>query len=275
VEQMRAHAKHQAENGRKGGKAKAERKPKSSTAKTSPNQTPSETQPLEDGNVYGDEGEDESDNELYGKCENFFHGPVPEDLIELAGRLEPRPDAASWQDYVQAELEKLWFTVTREQPCLYRSKDGKLVNGRIDLVATDGEVTIGIELDYRQPRLKSIRKVETFAIGMVLLRDPKPVHVIKVEVPVKQMVVSSTVDLASVYDEVTREKLIMTYRDVDVDEQWERFKTKVMTVPEFYAGRDLEGLRLAFQKQLQTAPKRPASRHSSSKMDGLNLDHIQ
>jgi uncharacterized protein YdaU (DUF1376 family) len=160
---------------------------------------------LEDVNaiVNGNENEDlnqDADEGLYGKFENFFHGNVPDDLIELAGRLKPMPDAGEWQDYVQREIEKLGYTVKREQPCPYISKEGKRIAGRIDLVAGDGENVIGIELDDRQPRLKSIRKVESYEVGMVLLRDPKPVHIIKANVPVKHLVSSST-------NEITKEEI--------------------------------------------------------------------
>lgn len=126
--------------------------------------------------VIENESEDVSGNELYGKCENFFHGDVPEDLVELAGMLRPMPRADEWQDYVQDAIETLGYTVKREQPCPYISKEGKRINGKIDLVVIDGSTEIGIELDYRQPRLKSIRKVEKFKCGMVLLRDPKIVE---------------------------------------------------------------------------------------------------
>jgi uncharacterized protein YdaU (DUF1376 family) len=131
----------------------------------------------EDENEYDIEVDNDDESELFGKCENFFHGEVPDDLLELVKTFVPMPDAGQWQNYVQREIEKVGYTVKREQPCPYISKEGKQINGRIDLVAGDGENVIGIELDYRQPRLKSIRKVETFDIGMVLLRDPKPVQI--------------------------------------------------------------------------------------------------
>jgi uncharacterized protein YdaU (DUF1376 family) len=155
---------------------------------------------IEYDNEVDSDSDSDSDSELYGKSENFFHGNVPDDLLELAGRLKPMPDAGEWQDYVQAEIEKIGYTVKREQPCPYISKEGKRISGRIDLVAGDGENVIGIELDDRQPRLKSIRKVETYDIGMVLLRDPKPVHIVKANVPVKRLVSSST-------SQVTKEEI--------------------------------------------------------------------
>jgi hypothetical protein len=144
---------------------------------------------------YDNESEDVSGNELYGKCENFFHGDVPEDLIELSKRLIPMPHADEWQDYVQQAIESIGYQVMREQVVWYSDKTGKRIKGRIDLVAEYQDRFIGIELDYRQPRLKSIRKVERFDCGMVLLRDPKPTTLtIKANVPVKKMVTSSTSD---------------------------------------------------------------------------------
>lgn len=170
------------------------------TPKTRPNVTPHNESEFEsDIDPVSD-----SDDELYGKCENFFHGHMPDDLIELAGRLQPMPNAGQWQDYVQKEIQKLGYTVNREVPCDYQDpKTGKMVRGRIDLEIDkpqeNGFVLIGIELDYRQPRLKSIRKVETYRAGMVLLRDPKPVensgkYDFKIDLSTKPLVSSTTLD---------------------------------------------------------------------------------
>lgn len=63
-------------------------------------------------------------------------------------------------------------------------------------------------------------------------------------------------DIGLVYDEITRENLLMVYRDVDVDDQWLKFQAKVMGSPSHYSNHGLEGLRLAFNKHLQTAPKK-------------------
>lgn len=62
--------------------------------------------------------------------------------------------------------------------------------------------------------------------------------------------------LAAVFDEVTRETLLMTFRDVDVDEEWKYFRVKVRGAPEQYAHRDVGTLRLAFNAQLRNAKKK-------------------
>jgi hypothetical protein len=199
----KAHAQHQANNGRKGGIATAKRKRQDSTATAPLQQGSSETQPLRDEDENGNEDLDQDADELYGKCENFFHGAVPADLLELAGRLKPMPEAGEWQDYVQKEITKLGYTVNREIPCDYADpKTGKMIRGRIDLEVDkpqeNGFPLLGIELDYRQPRLKSIRKVETYRAGIVLLRDPKPVVVIPAKITARPaMVTSSTLQDAS------------------------------------------------------------------------------
>jgi uncharacterized protein YdaU (DUF1376 family) len=62
--------------------------------------------------------------------------------------------------------------------------------------------------------------------------------------------------LSGVYDEITRENLLMAYRDVDVDDQWKKFEVKVRGAPRHYADHTTEGLRMAFQSHLKTAPKK-------------------
>lgn len=62
--------------------------------------------------------------------------------------------------------------------------------------------------------------------------------------------------LDSVYDPIYRENLILTFRDIDIDDEWEKFKVKVRGSPEKYRNRDADGIRLAFSYQLRTAPKK-------------------
>jgi hypothetical protein len=107
--------------------------------------------------------------DIWCRDENLFFGDVPDDLIELACKLLPTEKAGEWQDLVENEVKKLGYKVQREVPC---SIDDNR-NGRIDLIAQKGEITIAIELDYRTPRSKSIKKVKHYPCGMVLLRDPK------------------------------------------------------------------------------------------------------
>ena len=200
VIKARKHARKQSDN-RKG---KTKQEPE--LTKQQPNNN--QTKPLGDENGDGIEDEDVSGNELNGKFENFFHGEVPADLVDLADALwgeakhAPFPKAGPFQNHVQERIEKLGYTVKREQTCEYISKEGKRINGRIDLVASHGDVLIGIELDDRQPRLKSIRKVETYTAGIVILRDPKPkAYSIPVELPSKTLVSSDTFSDAEYWTE--------------------------------------------------------------------------
>lgn len=118
------------------------------------------------------ETETETETNMTNRTENLFFGDVPEDLIELAGKLLPGHRCAEWHDYVQEEVEKLGYRTDRE--VTVRMEDD--TDGRVDLVAYDGSRSIAIELDNRTARAKSILKVKLFPAGMVLLRDPKLVQ---------------------------------------------------------------------------------------------------
>jgi hypothetical protein len=264
--QMRAHAKKQSDKGVKGAEVKAERKRKLSTGNAQVNQGPAATQPLEDGNVYEGEDENADGDELYGKCENFFHGPVPEDLQKLAERLKPLPDAGQWQDHVQKEIQKLGYLVNREIPCDYADpKTGKMVRGRIDLEVDKPQeqnfILIGIELDYRQPRLKSIRKVETYRVGMVLLRDPKTV-VMPVEIKTEEFKYQYSEQeveqkLTTALDEIYIDAQRPKWNHINFDFELNTFLEKVRGSPGHYQRHDTGGIRLAFQKQLRDAKSKP------------------
>ena len=65
-------------------------------------------------------------------------------------------------------------------------------------------------------------------------------------------------NLKAVYTDQHREDLIMTFRDIDVDDQWQKFQVKVRGSPKFYRLHNSDGLRLAFNRHLQTAPKKHA-----------------
>lgn len=113
--------------------------------------------------------ENEEEDASIEKSENLFFGDVPPELIELAGRLQPKASAGEWQRYVQDALQSAGYDVDREVPCKY--PDGS--EGRIDLVVWKDDFQIAVELDYRVARKNSIVKVKTYPAGMVLLRDPK------------------------------------------------------------------------------------------------------
>lgn len=124
------------------------------------------------------ETESKSDFETdfpYGKSENYFHGPLPEDLIGYAQNIKPSSlDSEAWQRQVQREIQALGYTVAREVACPYPSEDSEEIEGFIDLQATKNGKAYGIELDNRVTTRDSIAKVRMYPAGMVLLRDPKP-----------------------------------------------------------------------------------------------------
>lgn len=101
--------------------------------------------------------------------ENLFFGDVPDDLIELSHKLFPTEKADEWHNYVEEKIKNLGYKTRREVSCPIDEDR----NGRIDLLAEKGNLKIAIELDYRVPRTKSIKKVKNYACGMILLRDPK------------------------------------------------------------------------------------------------------
>lgn len=117
-----------------------------------------------------------SSSSSFGKIENLFFGDVPEDLIEMSSRLYITEKADEWHNYVQNEIEKIGYKTQREVLCKYDEKEG-----RIDLVASKDGKEIAIELDYRTPRTKSIKKVRCYPAGMILLRDPKTVRLNETE----------------------------------------------------------------------------------------------
>jgi len=68
--------------------------------------------------------------------------------------------------------------------------------------------------------------------------------------------VKPEIDLDNVYDDITRESLLMAFRDIDVDAEWETFKAKVRGSPDHYRHRAISSLRLAFNHQLRNAKKK-------------------
>jgi uncharacterized protein YdaU (DUF1376 family) len=219
------------------------------------------------------EVDNDDDSELYGKCENFFHGNVPADLIELAGKLKPMPDADQWHDYVEMKIQAIGYETMREvsQDYLY---GGKMVRGRIDIVAKKDSVYVAVELDYRQPRLKSIRKVEKFYAGMVLLRDPKPVHIIKANVTVPPLTRIST--HKPNYEEITAEilsdeifigNLQMTHRGKDIKQAWNECFTH-------WSADDNPPVELSeWKKKLNSWLTRKETPHGTTKTPGRKQQH--
>lgn len=97
--------------------------------------------------------------------------------VQILQALPPGPDDASvFQDYIEYALTEATFVVRREVRCAR----GPTRGGRIDLVATwrpgtPLEARIALELDWRQPRYKSLQKLRLFdGYRIVVLRLDKP-----------------------------------------------------------------------------------------------------
>lgn len=115
------------------------------------------------------EAKETKEAEEISRYENMFFGNVPADLINLAQKLEVKATAQEWHVYVEDEIKKLGYKTSREVEC--HLPTGEL--GKIDLVVTKENIKIAIELDYRTSRVKSIEKVKTYNIGIILLREPR------------------------------------------------------------------------------------------------------
>jgi hypothetical protein len=215
---------------------------------------------------YENENENESkydfevDSESYGKSENYFHGNPPVDLVNYLNALKPSSmKADQWQRLVAGKLRERGYVVQTEVACPYPSEDGDEIEGFIDIRAMSGNNLICIECDNRVITRDSVVKIHAYGrllkhensemnySGMVVLRDPKPPE---------ESDSGDHPELENVYNSKIREGLIMAFRDVDVDVAWEQFKAKVRGAKKFYALHDLEGLRMAFSRHLQNAPKK-------------------
>jgi hypothetical protein len=222
------------------------------------------------------------DPESYGKSENYFHGPVPADLLEFAHNLQPSPlKSEAWQRYIQDRIQLLGYTVTREVACPYPSEDGVEIEGFIDLQATKNGLAIGIELDNRVTTRDSVVKVRMYPAGMVLLRDPKPAIVL----PARPMVTSTTFqdvelwtrDVIANNDEIFR--LLLKARkldELDLTPFAESHLVLVSRYSWFKKWDDQTGFRQSLighiVESLAKAPKPYKGKHS---IDEINLDHIQ
>jgi hypothetical protein len=98
---------------------------------------------------------------------NLWMEPFGLHCGDILRSLPPGPDnAAIFQDYIEHHLRGMNYVVDREVPCLKMS--GR--RGRIDLVASysfehrgrDYKVRIGIELDWKRPRYRSLAKLRIF-----------------------------------------------------------------------------------------------------------------
>lgn len=106
--------------------------------------------------------------------------------------------------------------------------------------------------------------------------DKSPIYGVKVRVQEKveekenikePEIILEDGNLEPVYNDLTRDTLLMTFRETDVDDQWEKFKAKVRGSPQKYQNHDVEGLRLAFHYHLQKAPKKQANGKVFNKND--------
>ena len=97
--------------------------------------------------------------------------PDPPLQLTLPG-VEPGPrvpnklarprDASLFQGHYFRLLLRLGFSVESEVPCPMTDTDGRTWAGRIDLVATTGDLVIAYELDNVRPKKRSIEKLKVF-----------------------------------------------------------------------------------------------------------------
>lgn len=148
------------------------------------------------------EVESEVDSVPYGKSENYFLGNVPDDLLKYVSVLLPSSlDSEKWQRLIAKEIQALGYRVHVEVKCSYPDENAVEVEGFIDIRAVKGSNVVAIECDNRVTTRDSVVKIQNYAnqldptkwnySGMVLLRDPKPVH-IAATVAAKPLVRSST-----------------------------------------------------------------------------------
>lgn len=84
-------------------------------------------------------------------------------------------DAKSYQQAVAKMLRRHGWHVRLEVPQAYRRPDGRLVDGRVDIVASKSGIVLAMELDAASPREKSKLKLAAFPadVRVVLLRKSR------------------------------------------------------------------------------------------------------
>ena len=97
------------------------------------------------------------------------------DLVELLNLLEGHevPDDAHEAHADLADVLRCAGWAVRREVAVCARGDGSA--GRVDIEATRGEQVIGIEIDRRRPRRKSVLKLRSRSWARVIaLRDPDP-----------------------------------------------------------------------------------------------------
>lgn len=80
----------------------------------------------------------------------------------------------------------------------------------------------------------------------------------------------------NILDEMTLEQLSISFKGIDVPDQWEKFKVKVRGSPGEYIHRDVGSIRLAFQYQLRNCkPEKNGTHQRDKKRDASNNSIIE
>jgi hypothetical protein len=197
-------------------------------------------------------------------CESWANGKLKDD--------------SGYPEGLNSEDKKLWTKIAHKWILI----DGIWINEKLEKCRSAREAFLKNQSDkgkksaavkkYTQPKinhgsttvqpLEDEKEKENFLLK--LKEQEKKIEAVETTVELLQP------EILEVYDELTRETLIMTYRDVDVDDQWLKFQSKVRGSPGHYANHGLEGLRLAFNKHLQTAPKKNGTSKTGQRSDAVN-----
>lgn len=287
----------QSKNGKKGGR-KSKTEPKVE-AKTNPNPNP-KTKLHNDIDFDIDFiNEVGCAFESHKKSEKYFLGNIPDDIQKYAESLEPSGlKADDWQRVVASDIQAMGYEIQLETACPYLKQDGHRTEGFIDIRAVKGNDVVCIECDGRVTTYDSIAKIHTYAVimkeyedleysGMVILRDPKPAKiVIQANVPAKPLTTSSTAIIK------------YPFQSPAFMEQWARWLKYRKDIKKPYKSDDSqqeqlnvlarydEAIAIEMIKQsiantwqgifeVKNGPSLKAVVTSKSKLDSINLDHIE
>lgn len=96
-----------------------------------------------------------------------------ETILDTIQRVKVRDSAKDYQNAILSSLRNAGFECKKEFKVDSRgTKDGR--GGRVDLAIEIGEFRIGIEIDRRSPRVKSLYKLRhgPFDKTILVLREP-------------------------------------------------------------------------------------------------------
>jgi hypothetical protein len=258
------------EQKKKAGLASAEtKKTKSKKSVGTKRATRATTEPAtlpENENDIENESKSVAGIDHYGKSENYFHGPVPADLLAYANNLERSSlKSEEWQRKVAADIRSMGYIVSVEAACAYPNEHGEEVEGFVDLRVMNRKIVVCIECDNRITTRDSVVKIHQYGklvkgyeyAGIVLLRDPKPAVIETDEYKYQYLEKEVEQKMTNALDEIYIDGQRPKWGHIDFDFELNAFREKVRGSPGNYRTHDTGGIRLAFQSQLRNAKKKP------------------